>query len=175
MRELTFVGFLAKYVRQLSYTDTNSIFKLAQEASEQNLRLREPLYLYAVFSGKTDVLKRASRKFRFDHHYGSELFEYDSQVLKERLTEKGALPIEYEKVWNSYLSQKNRLQTENHTKALIRQKILQLQAQKHLSNYRLYTDLKLTPGNLNKWLKHGNSELVSLDTARRVLRYCQEV
>lgn len=35
------------------------------------------------------------------------------------------------------------------------------------------TDLRLNPGNLNAWLKHGNSDKVSLETARRTLRYVE--
>ena len=49
MKELTFVGFLSLYVRELSMSGTNSISKLASEAATDNYRLREPLLLYALF------------------------------------------------------------------------------------------------------------------------------
>lgn len=42
-----------------------------------------------------------------------------------------------------------------------------------VSNYRIYTDLKLNPGNLNAWLKHGDSSKVSLYTARKTLQYME--
>jgi hypothetical protein len=39
---------------------------------------------------------------------------------------------------------------------------------------RPYTDLKMNPGNLNAWLKHGDGNKISLDRARDVLRYLSE-
>ena len=44
---------------------------------------------------------------------------------------------------------------------------------RRFSNYRIYTDLHLNPGNLNAWLKHGDCGKVSLKTARSVLRYAE--
>ena len=169
MRELTFNGFLTKYVRALSACDTNSVARLAQEAATTNARLREPLFLYAVWSGKQDVLQNHARKQGLDEYYGALLNYTQSEVecaLKSR-----TLPDEYQKVWNSYLHRRDRYQTDNETKELVRQKVLALQKEKNVTNYRIYTDLALNPGNLNAWLKNGNSEKVSLDTARAVMRY----
>ena len=52
MRELTFEGFLRRYVRELSAQDTLDVSKLAQEAQQEKPRLREPLFLYAMETGK---------------------------------------------------------------------------------------------------------------------------
>lgn len=83
------------------------------------------------------------------------------------------LPEAYTKVWNSYQSRKNRLSADSHTKELMRQKIRSLQEQNRITNYRIYTDLGLNPGNLNAWLKHGDSRKVSLQTARSVLKFAK--
>ena len=83
------------------------------------------------------------------------------------------VPAEYTKVWRSYLSRKNRGQADDHTKELMRQKVKRLQEKYGVTNYRIYTDLRLNPGNLNAWLKHGDSDKVSLDTARKTLRYVE--
>ena len=56
MRELTFVGFLSRYVRELSMSGTNSISKLAREAATNNYRLREPLLLYALSTDNSALL-----------------------------------------------------------------------------------------------------------------------
>ena len=169
MRELTFNGFLTKYVRALSAYDTNSVARLAQEAATTNARLREPLFLYAVWSGKQDVLQNHARKQGLDAYYGA-LLACDRHEVESSL-ESGELPAEYQKVWNSYLRRRDRYRTDNDTKELMRQKVLKLQAEKKITSYRIYTDLNLNPGNLNAWLKHGNSEKVSLETARNVLQY----
>ena len=56
-------------------------------------------------------------------------------------------------------------------KAAMRKKVLRLQEEKKCSNYRVYTDLKLNPGNINSWLKTGDCTKVSYHTAERVMNY----
>ena len=61
MSVLSFETFLAKYVRSLSATDTIAIKSLVKEASSTNVRLREPLFLYAYAHEKMDLLLRFSK------------------------------------------------------------------------------------------------------------------
>ena len=56
----------------------------------------------------------------------------------------------------------------------MRRRIVQLQKEKGVSTYRLYTDLSLNPGNLNAFLKHGDCSKVSLSTARRAVQHLQD-
>ena len=62
MRELTFPGFLKSYVRELSLTHSTGVRVLAKEAAERNPRLREPLYLYALFTGQIELLQKSVRE-----------------------------------------------------------------------------------------------------------------
>ena len=62
MRDLTFRGYLTQYVRQLAAEETNSLYKLAAEACSNNPRLREPLFLYAVYTQKEKVLLQATKE-----------------------------------------------------------------------------------------------------------------
>ena len=62
MRELTFAGFMKKYVAELSTGHTTAIYKLVREAVTQNARLKEPLYLYAASNGHLKTLLAASKK-----------------------------------------------------------------------------------------------------------------
>lgn len=176
MRELTFKGFLTQYVRRLSRQDTNSLYRLAAEAAGDNPRLREPLLLYALFAGKQGVLLMAAKDETLRGHYAGLVSRYSAEEMAV-LLEQGSplLGEEYHKVWRSYLSRKNRVQADNHTKALMRKKVKRLQEKNGVTNYRIYTDLNLNPGNLNAWLKHGNGEKVSLDTARLTLRYVESI
>lgn len=174
MRELTFRGFLTQYVRSLSSQDTNSLYKLAKEASETNFRLVEPLLLYALFSNKQNVLLQATKDFMLHRNYSVVLERYTVDEMTRALeTQSDELSEDYLKVWRSYLSYKNRGQADDHTKELMRQKVKHLQEKNGVTNYRIYTDLRLNPGNLNAWLKHGDSDKVSLETARRTLRYVE--
>lgn len=109
MRELTFKGFLTQYVRQLSEQKTNSLYKLAAEAASSNPRLREPLFLYAVYSQKQDVLLQAVKEpaLRAEYHRLVSLYTADRMT---ELFEQASptVPAEYHKVWRSYQSRKNR-------------------------------------------------------------------
>ena len=176
MRELTFAGFLKNYVRSLSMTNTNSLYKLAEEAWDRNPRLREPLLLYAVFTDKIEVLLRATKAPALYSDYQDLISKYDKVGFEAALRDtKSSVPGKYKKVWQSYLTKKNRLQNDNHTKELMRNKIVKLQKVKGVSNYRLYTDLGLNPGNFNSWLKYGETRKVSLDTARRTIKYLENM
>lgn len=75
------------------------------------------------------------------------------------------------KVWNSFQVRRNRPQNDDALEAAMREKILQLQKAKSCSNYRLYRDLKLNTGNINSWLKNGDSSKVSYQTAQRIITY----
>lgn len=174
MRELTFRGFLTQYVRQLAEQETNSLYKLAAEAGSTNPRLREPLLLYAVYSQKQDVLLQATKEPSLREEYRCLAMLYTVDEMTDLLEQASPLlPDGYHKVWRSYQSRKNRCQADDHTKELMRQKVKRLQEKNGVTNYRIYTDLKLNPGNLNAWLKHGDADKVSLDTTRRTLRYVE--
>ena len=176
MRELTFKGFLTQYVKQLSAQNTNSLYKLAAEVGTDNPRLCEPLLLYAVMSNKQEVLLKATKNAALYEHY-SELVSQHTQDDFISLLEQESPELEegYHKVWRSYQSRKNRCQADNHTKELMRKKVKRLQEMKGVTNYRIYTDLRLNPGNLNAWLKHGDSDKISLVTARETLHYMESV
>lgn len=173
MRELTFSGFLTEYVRSLSKAGTASVFALMKEASEDNPRLREPLLLYAVTADKTDIFLRAAKRFGLEDFYAPALSVIDNASTEDILSE-GLLPERYQKVWRSYLAKRNSRDTDDMTKELMRNKILRLQKEHRVTNYRLYTDLNMNPGNVNAWLKHGNGNKISLDNARTVLNYLSE-
>lgn len=171
MRELTFRGYLTRYVRQLSKQNTLSITKLAEEATSDNPRLAEPLMLYALICGKQDALIKATAS---DLRYTAILQNQSADSIMEHLRKHSpTLPDEFHKVWSSYQSVKNRYKADEHTKQLMRKKILRMQAAYGITNYRIYSALEINPGNLNAWLKHDLGKKVGLDTARAALHYVE--
>jgi len=176
MRELTLSGFLKQYVSNLSFANTRSIYKLAAEASSKNPRLIEPLFLYTLFSGKGRVLLKAAKSPDLQQEYTSLLNKYDRQSMEVALqNDNSLLPVGYHKVYRSYLYAKNKRHNDTHTKSLMRDRIVQLQREKNISNYRIYTDLKINPGNMNSYIKHGDCSKVSLVTARRSVAYLENL
>lgn len=173
MRKLTFEGFLKQYVAELSGVQTASVHKLADRMAE-NPRLKEPLFLYALAYDKVDLL------LRYTEDKGC-LAEYEwlsnccslEQMLAFLENQSPELPEGYRKVWRSYCSVRDAALADNDTKELIHRRVLELQQKKHLTNYRIYADLKLNPGNVNAWLKHNDSSKMSLDCARQIYKYAK--
>lgn len=165
MKPLTFKGFLKVYLSELSLCGTSSVRKLEKEV-DSNLRLLEPLVLYA----KMTLTKEQLLKFKNKRVMGAlkELQQYSD--LEQALKNK-KLPEAYQKVYNSYLVKTNRVKNEEHTKSLMLPRIKEMQQQKHITNYRIYTDLHLNPGNVNDFLTNGNVSKLSLKTAERIFDY----
>ena len=173
MRKLKFEGFLKQYVAELSGVQTASVHKLA-DCLNENPRLKEPLFLYALAFDKVDLLLRytANSTIAAEYEQLSNLYSLEQMlVLLEK--QPPELPEGYLKVWRSYCSVRDAVLADNDTKELIHRRVLELQQKKKLTNYRLYTDLKLNPGNVNAWLKHNDSSKMSLDCARQIYKYAK--
>lgn len=170
MRKLTFKGFLSQYVKKLSYSNTLDIMRLAKEATTNNLRLRAPLVLYALVSSKKKQMITALSDCSNASEIVGALASFDRSDLETQLG-SGNAPEEYSKVWHSFLVARDAPKRDADLKDAMRNKILRIQAEKNCSNYRVYTDLHLNPGNINSWLKYGDSAKVSYHTAERVMDY----
>ncbi len=173
MRKLTFKGFLAKYVKELSYAGTADLSTLAREAIKDNPRLRAPLLLYAVTHGKADLLRSSLIKSNYNGNLLDLLQTLEASDVEDAL-EAGLLPRDYLKAWNSYKVMRDKPQNNDHLKAAMRDRIRQLQKDKGCSNYRIYKDLKLNPGNINSWLKDGDCTKVSYNTAKQIMDYVMQ-
>ena len=159
--------------KELSYAGTIDLSVLAGEATRDNLRLRAPLLLYATKWGKVQLLK--THLLKLD---GAEELLNMLSFLEQRNVEvalaNNELPEEYLKVWNSYKVRRDKPKNEDELIEAMRKKIIQLQQAKKCSNYRLYTDLKLNPGNINSWLKNGDSSKLSYRTASKIITYVMQ-
>lgn len=175
MRELTFAGFMKKYVAELSAGHTTAIYKLVREAVTQNVRLKEPLYLYAASNDCLKTLLAASKKTALYDEYLTlySTFSYP-ELLQEIQKATGKLPEEYRKVWRSFCSVKGRGRRDERVKTLMAEKIKQAQQDRKVSTYRICKDLSLNNANVNLWLKNGCNGKVSMDTARKVLQYMEQ-
>ena len=173
MRKLTFEGFLKQYVAELAGVQTASVHKLA-DCLNENPRLKEPLFLYTLTFDKVDLLLRytATSAVAAEYEQLSNRYSLEQMLL---LLEKQSpeLPEGYRKVWRSYCSVRDAALADNDTKELIHRRVLELQQKKKLTNYRIYTDLRLNPGNVNAWLKHNYSSHMSLDCARPISQYAK--
>ena len=175
MRQLTLKGYLRQYVPRLSTQDKGGLFRLAAEA-KTNYRLRAPLFLHALCENKIDVLLSFTKDEALKSHYTEMANKYTFDVMMSALENGDAsLGENYHKAYNSYVRRRDMPKTHEQAKLAIRDKIRSLQKTKSVSNYRLYTDLKLNPGNINNYLKNGATSKVSRNTARRIMLYLEAI
>lgn len=173
MRALTFKGFLTQYVKELSQTNSLNLKTLAREAEEGNFRLTAPLVLYALVTQKEASLYRALGSSATADEIRRDMQAFFGTNVEQRLL-SGKAPRDYTKVWEAFLVAKNAPERDQELKDAIRKKVLQLMQARNCTNYRIYTDLKLNPGNVNSWLKNGESSKVSCRNAERILNYVMQ-
>lgn len=167
MRKLTMIGFLSKYVRELSDADTLNVHKLYSIVQDGNYRLKEPLFLYCYYNKKADVLTRYLNAA-----------DRDEFLAAVKAVEGGALtelPPNYVKVFKAYEYQCNKHNNETRVKMLMTKKITRLQAEKGVTSYRVYTDLRINPGNYDSFVKGRDYSKLSLDKGREILDYLERL
>ena len=54
---------------------------------------------------------------------------------------------------------------------MMQKRIIEVQEEKGITNYNIYKTLNLNPGNVNAFLKNGDTGKVGLDTVRRILTF----
>lgn len=167
MRRLTLLGFLSEYVKSLSECNSLNIHKLINEVYGGNYRLREPLFLYCHYSGKSEILL----KYLND----TDIEEYTVVVTLLKNNQTDDLPTDFVKVLNSYKRKVGMKNNDDNIKMLMLDKIIKLKEQKNITNYRIYTDLNINAGNFNDFVKNRKLSRLSLDKSREVYNYLQSL
>jgi len=172
VRQLTFGGFLESYTKALSGENTRSLRRLAGMALTQP-RVTEPLMLLAVVTQREQMLAGAKL---LDSELSGELHTLVTLHQSGRLESALAagdpqLRTEYVKVWNSYVARRDVVKRDANLKLDVRERVLALEATKHVTRYRMAKDLGLNPGNLHAFLAHGEPSKLSLDRAYKLLDY----
>lgn len=167
MRKLTMLGFLLKYVRELAETDTLNIHKLYSIVQRGNYRLREPLFLYCYYSEKADVLAK--------YLNSADQKEFRAMVKSVESGNLTTLLSNYIKVFRAYDYQCHKHDNETRVKMLMAKKITRLQEEKGVSSYRVYTDLRINPGNYDSFVKGRDYSKLSLDSSRGIIDYLERL
>ena len=166
MRELTFKGYLQQQLCELSGLNSKSLYKFAK-LSEANARLRDVLCLYLNYYVDEMLKNQLCRRFQYLSKGCRLLQGVSLEHIDDSLSE-------YRTIYENYLNKKNSKENEDKLKALMQKRIVAIQAEKGITNYRIYKALNLNPGNVNAFLKNGNTDKVGLDTARKMLVYVNQ-
>lgn len=168
MKKISFKRYLNEYVNQLSLQGTSSVTKLIDELNV-NPRIREPLVLHAAMSGIPKSVAKMNPEFH------EECKKIEQMVLHvEPEDYSSILPAKYHKIIKSYECIANKVENDNHSKILMRNRIIEIQTNKSISNYKIYTQLNLNAGNVNDFLKNGNPSKLSLENVRNMWNFVKK-
>ena len=163
MRELTFKGYLQQQLCELSDCNSKSLYKFARLA-ESNARLRDVLCLFFNYFVDDKLKKQLCKRFPYLAKGCDRLQGVSPDYLDDSLSE-------YKTIYENYLNQKNKKQNEDKVKALMQKRIVEVQKEKGITNYRIYKSLNLNPGNVNAFLKNGDVSKMGLNTVRKILEF----
>lgn len=168
MRKLTFKGYLLFQLKELSGYNTTSLYIFSNLASS-NARLQDALTMYLVLYTKEDLKNRLIKKYSYLKTACNQLSGLEENNINDFLNSERL--SHYRTIFQNYIYEKDKKVLENKLKQMMYQKICFTRKSKNMSNYRIYKELNLNPGNANAFLKYGDVSKVSLDTARKILAF----
>lgn len=171
MRKLTFKSYLISECRKFSEYDGSSLYVFAK-LSESNARLKDALCLYLALYTQEKLKNRLLKKYDYLESGCTKLMGLNEKNVEMFLKDKNL--TQFSTIYNNFLYVQNHKLHEDKIKTMMYNKILYLQSKKQITNYRVYKELKLNPGNINAFLKNGDMGKVSLDTVRRILSFVNE-
>ena len=166
MRKLTFKGYLQQQLCELSGLNSKSLYKFAK-LSENNARLRDVLCMFLNYYVDEKLKKQLCKRFP----YLSKGCELLNGISLEHFDDSLS---EYRTIYENYLNKKKSKANEDKLKALMQKRIVEVQVEKGITNYRIYKALNLNAGNVNAFLKYGDTGKVGLETARKMLVYVNQ-
>jgi hypothetical protein len=134
--------------------------------------LRERLVLYAVATGQSARLA----SFLYDERMIDELAAVERALQTVDLDNpdglhRASLPPRYKKALDSFRAAYHAIDTRNESKRLRWERTVRLQKEKGISNAQIYQALGINAGNVNAYLKNGDIDRVTLDTATSIMKF----
>lgn len=166
MRELTFKGYLEGQLCELSDYRGKSLYKFARLA-QNNARLKDSLCLYLSLYVNDKLKNQLIKKYPYLCEGCKRLSDKRPEKIDDTLSE-------YKTIYENYLNIKNSKQNDDKLKSIMQNRIVELKNEKGISNYRIYKELNLNPGNINAFLKHADVSKVGLNTARKILAFVNQ-
>ena len=158
-------------MKALAQRDSTSLYTFSR-LSKHNARLNNTLCLYLTLYTQKELKSKLLCKFDHLKSPCKALSQLNESNIETVLNADNLTA--YKTVYDNYLYAKNHQQHQDDLKLIMHGRIVQTKAEKNISNYRIYTALKLNPGNANAFLKHADLKKVSLDTTREMLKFVNE-
>ena len=176
MKTTSFKSFLSNYVKDMSPEHSLSLFK-NEKLVQNDTRLLNVFSFYVMFNddvnttleNKKDKLPNLYEKYSdYKKKYKNVTYENVSELV-DSLDEFDELKQLYTSYNNLYHRKDEMLKKYYH------QRICVIQSEKNISNYRVYTDLKLNPGNTNDFIKNLSFNKLSIDKVKLIHEYVSSI
>ena len=161
MRKQLFINFLKWYLYDVSGLDSTNVHKLVKE-SKRSYRMKDSLILYCAL---------ANKKHLYNKYTNNKNAEVINKLNENNFLSDEFSDYEFKKIYTSYIHKTNVVEYDSITKRKVRDNIVDIMGEKGISNYRVYKDLKLNPGNINDYLKNNNVKKVSRDVVLKIFDY----
>ena len=172
MKLKTFKSFLVDYVKDMNPERSLSLFK-NEKYTYKDKRLLNVYSFYVLFNSnveKTLLNKKEALPKLYDM-YRSYKVKYKGFTY-ENLSKKVDTLDEFDELKKLYNSYKNLFVNKNlFLKKMYHRRITNIKQKKDISNYRIYTDLKLNHGNTNDYLKNEKYGKLSINNVKSILEY----
>ena len=178
MRRPVFSRWIKKQIQEIAGMDSLNLRQLAAAAQKDKPRLIEPLILYAATAGYEERLISYIYKDEIRESYYSVLailegINLEAFALSDQFDK--TLPREYSKFLISFRALYYRPETTKDSKRMRWERSRALQLEKGVSTASIYRALGLNAGNVNAYLKHGDTDKVSLQNATDIMNYLYQL
>ena len=166
------MNFLRDYVKDMNPEHSLSLFK-NEKSVESNARLLNVYTFYVFFNPDVtkSLLNKKDKLPVLYNKYMSYKVRYKGYT-KTNLSNKVESLDTFDELKQLYTSYINLVVNKNHLlKRMYHKRIVNLQKEKRISNYRIYSDLKLNHGNTNEYLKNEKYEKLSLNNIKKMMDY----
>lgn len=168
--QLSFKEFLLEYVQELSVTGESELLRLAEEASFLNVRMRAPLVLLAAKLNEGVRFFEHLRSIRDQSGMIEMLHRLPHSDLELWLT-GGNAPLEYKKVWTSYVCRRDAPQRDAELLDAVRKKILLIQADRGLGISDICDAPSTDKNAVRRWLEDADASEIRFETAKQIVDY----
>ncbi len=172
MKLKTFKSFLVDYVKDMNPECSLSLFK-NEKYTHKDKRLLNVYSFYVLFNSNVEetLLNKKDKLPKLYNMYKSYKKKYKGFTY-ENLSKKVDMLDEFDELKQLYSSYKNLVVNKNILlKKMYHNRIINIKNEKSISNYRIYTDLKLNHGNTNDYLKNEKYEKLSIKNVKSILKY----
>lgn len=176
MKTKSFMSFLQDYVKSMNPEHSLSLFK-TEKYVDSDLRLLNLFSFYVLLNKDVTntLLQKKDKLPKLYEKYVSYKKLYNNVTL-DNLEEKVKTLDSFDELKQVYTSYLNLMVNKNLVlKKLYHQKILKIKLEKNISNYRIYTDLKLNQGNTNDFLKNKKFEKLSVMNVKKIADFVTSV